>query len=120
MLDDIDEKLTQFIDNINRNSSDSSLLIEFEKLKQFKQDIINQSIQAGRNLIESFKKTVHDEQKKFFIKKNADEHRYNMDVTLLNTVETRRLHMIEREKYITKQTLSTLFKPINSIKENIN
>ena len=119
MLDDIDEKLQKELDVINQNPPDSSLSSEFEKIKQFKQDIINQSIQTDRTKIEAFTKAVHDKQKKFFIKKNADEDRYNKDLALLNIVETRRSHMIERGKYETKQKLITSFKPVNYIKANI-
>ncbi len=43
MFDDIDEKLTKSLDNIDQNPSDNSLSIEFKKIKQFKHDIINQS-----------------------------------------------------------------------------
>jgi hypothetical protein len=119
ILDDIDQKLTKLIDIIDQNPSDSFLSIEFEKIKQFKQDIINQSVQSGRAMIETFMETVHDEQKKFFFKKNADEHRSNMEVAMVNAIETRRSHMIERGKYVTKQKLITCFKRINSIKDNI-
>lgn len=64
-------------------------------------------------MIESFTKAVHHEQKKFFIKKNADEYRSNREVAMLNTVESRRKHMIEREKYVIKQKLTTSSKIIN-------
>lgn len=120
MLDNIDQNLTKLIADINENPSNSSLCIEFEKIKQFKQDIVNQSIQAGQAMVETFTRAVHDEQKKFFIKKNADEDRYNKDLALLKIVEKRRSHMIERGKYVTKQTLITSFKVINYNKENIN
>jgi hypothetical protein len=81
--------------------------------------IINQSVHTSRAMIETFTKTVHDEQKKFFFKKNTDEHRSNMKIAMVNAIETRRLHMIERGKYVTKQKLITSFKPINYIKDNI-
>jgi hypothetical protein len=119
VFDDIDEKLTKSLDNIDQNPSDSSLSIEFEKIKQFKQDILNQNVQSGRAMIETFTKTVHNEQKKFFFKRNADEHRSNMEVAMVNAIETRRSHMIERGKYVTKQKLLTSFKPINYTKDNI-
>ena len=67
------------------------------------------------NLVQSLSKTIDDEEKKFFIKKNSDEHRYNTHVVLLEAAKTRRLHMIERRKYVTKQNLTIFFKPINHI-----
>ena len=103
VFDDIDEKLTKSFDKIDQNPSDSSLsIIEFEKMKQFKQEMIDHSVQAGRAMIETFAKTVHDERNKFFLKRNTDEHRSNMEVAMINALETRRSHMIERGKYITK------------------
>jgi hypothetical protein len=117
VFNDIDEKLTKSLDNIDQNPSDNSSSIEFEKIKQFKQDILNQNVQSGRTMIENFMKTIHDEQKKFFFKRTADEHRSNMEVAMLNAIETRRSHMIERAKYVTKQKLITSFKPINYNKD---
>jgi len=119
MLDNIDEKLTKSIDIIHQNPSTNPLPIEFEKIKQLKQDIINQSVQIGPATIETFTKTVYDEQNKFFFKKNADEHRSNMEVAMVNAIENRRSHMLERGKYVTKQKLIASFKPINYIKDNI-
>jgi hypothetical protein len=79
--------------------------------------IINQSVQSGRAMIETFMKAVHDEQKKFFFKRTADENRSNMEVAMVNAIETRRSHMIERGKYVTKQKLITSFKPIDYNKD---
>ena len=69
--------------------------------------------------MESLTEAVQDEENKFFIKKNADEHKYNLHDALLRAVETRRLHMIERGKYVIKTNLTIFFQPINHIRENI-
>lgn len=119
MLDDIDAKLSKLIGHINRYPSDGSLCIEFEKLKQLKWDIIDRSIQTSKAMVETVARAVHDEQKKFFIKKNADEDRYNRDLALMKMVETRRSHMIGRGKYVTKHKLTTSFKPNYYNIENI-
>jgi hypothetical protein len=100
VFDDIDKKLTKSVDNIDPNPSDRSLSIECEKIKQFKQDILNQNVQSGRAMIETYTKTVHNERNKLFFKRNADEHRSNMEVVMVNAIETRRSHMIERGKYV--------------------
>ena len=71
MLDDIDVKLRKSVDIINQNASSISSSNEFTKINQLKQDIIHQSIQFGRTMVESLIKIVHDEQKRFFFKKNA-------------------------------------------------
>jgi len=42
-----------------------------------------------------------------------------MEVAMVNGIETRRLHMIERGKYITRQKLITCFKPIAYNKDSI-
>ncbi len=70
-------------------------------------------------MIETFTKTVHDEQNKIFFEKNADEFRSNMEVAMINAIETRRLNMIERGEYVTTQKLITSFRPINYIKDNL-
>lgn len=38
---------------------------------------------------------------------------------MVNAIETRRLHMIQRGKYITEQKLSTSFKSVSFIKDEI-
>jgi len=119
MSDEVDEKLTKSVGIIDQNASNTYLSIEFEKINQLKEDIVHQSVDTRRAMVELFTKIVHDEQNKFFFKKNANEHRSNMEVTILNAIEIRRSHMIERGKYVTKQNLITFFKPINYMKYNI-
>ena len=69
-------------------------------------------------MIETYTKMIYDEQKNFFLKQNADEHTFEIENGIVNAIETRRLHMIERGKYITEQKLQTCFKPVDCTKQN--
>jgi len=109
MSDDVDEKLTKSVGIIDQNASNTYLSIEFEKINQLKEDIVHQSVDTPRAMVELFTKIVHDEQNKFFFKKNADEDRSNMEVAMLNAIEIHRSHMIERGKYVTKQNFYNIF-----------
>ena len=69
-------------------------------------------------MIETYTKMIYDEQKNFFLKQNADAHTSEIENGIVNAIETRRLHMIERGKYITEQKLQTCFRPVDCTKQN--
>lgn len=73
MIDDIDTKLTTLLDHLTRDAPDTDSSNEFEKLNQFKKDIIYRTIASGHKMIETFLKTIDIEQKKFFFKTNSNE-----------------------------------------------
>jgi len=118
ILDDIDRKITTSLDISDQNTSGVHLSIEVEKLNQLKQDIIHQGIQTSQAMVETYTKTIYDEQENFFHKQNADQHTSKIENGIVNAIETRRLHMIERGKYITEQKLGTCFKPVDCTKQN--
>jgi hypothetical protein len=59
---------------------------------------------------ENFVKIVRDEQQRHSFNRNDDESQSEKQVSVINAIETRRLHMIKRAKYITQQKLATYFK----------
>jgi hypothetical protein len=79
-------------------------------MNQFKNDIIHQGIITGRQMGENFVKLVHAEQQKCCFNRNDDESQSEKQVSVIDAIETRRLHMIKRAKYITQQKLATYFK----------
>jgi len=83
---------------------------QFEKMNQMKHDLIHQSILAGRETIATYMKTILAEKQKCSFNKNINDSWSDIQVAVINAIETRRLHMIERAKYITQQKLATYFK----------
>jgi hypothetical protein len=84
-----------------------------------KKHIIHQGIETTRAMIEPIIQFINDKQDKFFFEKNTDEHISKIEHDMVNAIETRRLHMIERGKYIVEQKLSTSFKPMSYLEDNI-
>ncbi len=71
-------------------------------------------------MIETLTKTVQNAYNKFFFKKKTDEHILKNENNMLNAIENRRIHMIERGKYITQHKILTSFETLKSITDNIN
>ena len=119
MIDNIDTKINALQYLLSRDASDIYSSNEFEKLNQLKKDIIHQSIEVGRQMLEPFAHTIEDEQKKFFVNKYSTEQSNETEIAMVDAIQTRRLHMIQRANYITEQKIFTSFKPIISVDENM-
>jgi hypothetical protein len=98
----------RMIDDID--ATEQTTPTEWEKMKQLKDEIIRRTIIAGRGMAQNHYNTVLLEQKKYFIKHNVDESTFEWQVAVINAIESRRLHMIERAAYITQFKLATYFK----------
>ncbi len=83
---------------------------EWETTQQLKNEIIRRTIITGRGMAENHYNAVVLEQKKYFVKCNVDESKSEWQVAVINAIESRRLHMIERAAYITQFKLATNFK----------
>lgn len=97
MLDDID-------------ATQQTTPMEWEGIKQLKNDILRRGIMADCGMAEKFRNAALAEKEKYFVKRNVDESITNWQMAVINTIERRRLHMIERAAYITQFKLSTDFK----------
>ncbi len=110
MIDDIDIKIRNQQNAIEKDASNNQSSYQFDKVNQFKTDVIQQSIITSRQMSENSVKIVRDEQQKCSFNRNDDESQSGKQLLLINATETRRLHMIKRGKYITQQKLATYFK----------
>jgi hypothetical protein len=109
MIDDIDIIITNQQNAIEQDASSNRSPYQFDKTNQFKTDIIQQSIIISCQMGENFVKIVRDEQQRHSFNRNDDESQSEKQVSVINAIETRRLHMIKRVKYITQQKLATYF-----------
>ena len=83
---------------------------EWERMQRLKDEIIRRTIITGRGMAENHYNAVVLEQKKYFVKRNVSESKSEWQVAVINAIESRRLHMIERAAYITRFKLATHFK----------
>ena len=96
------------IDEIDATEPTTST--EWEKMKQLKSDIIRRCINTGRGVKEKFRQMVLLEKEKYFVKRDADESTSEWQLAVINSIEIRRLHMIQRASHITQFKLGTSFK----------
>jgi hypothetical protein len=61
-------------------------------MSQFKNDIVQQSIIISHQMGENFVKTAHSEQQKCSFNRNDGESQSEKQVSVINAIETRRLH----------------------------
>ena len=83
---------------------------EWEQMKQLKKDIIHRCIVTGREMVDNFHNDVLHEQKKYFVKRGVDESKAEWQLKVLQAIETRRLHMLERSSCTLQLKLATKFK----------
>ena len=95
------------IDEID--ATEPSMPTEWEKMKQLKNDIIRRCINTGRGIEEKFRQMVFVIKEKYFVKRDTDESISEWQCAVINAIEIRRLHMIERASHITQFKLATNF-----------
>lgn len=96
------------IDEINALEPTTST--EWEKMKQLKNDIIRRCIETGRGVEEKFSHMVLLEKEKYFVKRDVDQSTSEWQSAVIDSIEIRRLYMIERASRITQFKLATNFK----------
>ena len=74
------------------------------QMEQLKHDIIHQSIITGRQMNESFMKTIGNKKQKYSFNSND-----NNDTIVINAIERRRLHIIKRMEYVINYKLTNGF-----------
>ena len=105
MIDNIDEILMQTTDASGQTTGD-----ELKRMKQLKNDVIHQNIIDGLTMIENFRRTVAIDKKKYFVKSDVDAPTSESQFAMINAIESRRLHMLERAVYMNQYKLATNFK----------
>ncbi|CAF0722754.1 unnamed protein product [Didymodactylos carnosus] len=85
----------RMIDDIDATEQTSPT--EWEQMKQLKKDIIHQCIITGRGMAHRYHNDVlHEQKKKYFVKCGVDESTAEWQLEVIQAIETRRLHMLER------------------------
>jgi hypothetical protein len=105
MIHNIDEILIQ-----PNDANEQFTANELQRMKQLKDEVIHQSILSGLGMIESFRRIVVIEKEKYFVKSDVDASTSEWQLAVINAIESRRIHMIERAVFITQYKLATDFK----------
>ena len=82
---------------------------EWEQMKQLKKDIIHRCIVIGRGMVDHYHHNVLLAQEKYFAKRGVDEAKAEWQLEVIQTIETRRLHMLERSTCLIQLKLATTF-----------
>ncbi|CAF4168158.1 unnamed protein product [Adineta steineri] len=104
----IEKSLTQ-PDNV-MVQDDKSVIVpssEFETMNQLKHNIINQSIITAREMAENSAQIILDQMQKLLSFKHDDQHSHEVHITVVNAIEDRRYHMMQRGNYMIKEKLAT-------------
>ncbi len=96
------------IDEID--ATEQTTWADWEKMEQLKNDIIRRCIATGRGVVETLRETMLLETGKYSVKRDVDEFVSEWQFAVINAIEIRRLHIIERASYITRFELATNFK----------
>ena len=83
---------------------------EWEQMKQLKKDLIHRCIMVGHGMADSYHHDVLHEQEKYFVKRGVDESKLEWQLKVIQAIETRRLHMLERSTCVIQLKLATTFK----------
>ena len=83
---------------------------EWEQMKQLKKDIIHRCIVTGRGMVDHYHHGVLLAQEKYFVKRRVDESKAEWQLKMIQAIETRRLHMLERSTCVIQLKLATTFK----------
>ena len=83
---------------------------EWEQMEQLKKDIIHWCIVTGRGMVDNYHHNVLLAQEKYFVKRGVDESKAEWQLKVIQAIETRRLHMLERSSCTIQLKLATKFK----------
>ncbi|CAF4277443.1 unnamed protein product, partial [Adineta steineri] len=80
---------------------------QFDTMNQLKHNIINQSIITAREMAENSAQIILDETQKLLSLKHDDQHSHELHITVVNAIEDRRFHMMQRGNYMIQEKLAT-------------
>lgn len=108
VIDDIDTILAKSNETHQTSTPESNWTNEIPRLQQLKKDIIEQAISTSTGMIENLNGIIQSERNKFFVKNRYMESTTAWQQTVLNSMDTRRNHMIERANYINRYKMKTI------------
>ncbi|CAF1457027.1 unnamed protein product [Adineta steineri] len=104
----IETSLTQLDDVMVQDDKSASVSSsQFETMNQLKHNIINQSIITAREMAENSAQIILDETQKLLSLKHDDQHSHELHITVVNAIEDRRFHMMQRGNYMIQEKLAT-------------
>jgi hypothetical protein len=107
MIADIDTILKNSNETVKTSPTTCTLSNEIKRLQVMRRDIIHQTIIASRRMAENLKTMIQIEQNKFSLKNRFIECTSEWQKMVLNAIEIRRLHMIERASFTIKHKLGS-------------
>ncbi|CAF1306689.1 unnamed protein product [Adineta steineri] len=104
----IETSLTQ-LDNVMIQDDKSTTVpsSQFDTMNQLKHNIINQSIITAREMAETSAQIILDETQRLLSFKHDDQHLHEVHITVVNAIEDRRYHMMQRGNYMIQEKLAT-------------
>ena len=114
MIDDIDTILTKSNQTVQTSANNCFVSNEINRLQALKKDIIHQAIITNRGMVENLKTIITAEQNKFSLKNRFMESTSTWQKIVLDTIEMRRLHQVERARFIIQYKLATSFHTYNN------
>ncbi|CAF1532884.1 unnamed protein product [Adineta steineri] len=107
----IEPSLTKSINVMVQDDTSANILSsQSQKVNQLKHDIINQSIITAHQMPENSTHIILDKTHRLLTNKHDDQHSYEIQITVINAIENRRLHMIKRGNYMLEEKLATYLK----------
>ena len=91
------------------DAMEQTLPTEWEQMKQWKKNIIHRCIMVGHGIADSYHNDVLLAQEKYFVKRGVDESKAEWQLKVIQAIETRRLHMLERSTCVIQLKLATTF-----------
>jgi hypothetical protein len=108
MIDDIDSNLENSNESVQTSTNDCLSPDDITRLALLKKDIIHQAILTSHRMTENLNTITQAEQNKFSLKNRFIESTSEWQQMVLNTIETRRKHMIMRANFIIQHKLARL------------
>lgn len=109
MIDDIDLAITKSNRAVQISTEHYSTSDEINRLQALKKDIIHQAMLTSRGMVDDLNVIIETEQNRFLRKNRFMESTSKWQKTVLDTIQRRRLHQIERAYFICKYKLATSF-----------
>ena len=102
MLDNFDTIINESNSPLISNESTKFSYNEFQKLNQLNKNIIHQTIDNRRNMIDNFQRTIEAQKQRNYFRNPKDQ-------SIINAIEDRRIHMIARANYMKQYKIALSF-----------
>lgn len=106
MIDDIDLDVQNFTTTVESTADNSFSSNEIQRLQTLKHDIIHRATLTSRRKAEKLNTIIQVEHNRFSVRNRYMESTSEWQKMVFDTIEARRLHMIERANFITKHKLT--------------